>query len=89
MRIFLKLLLHSPISFMLIFTVCDDSGLDLGLGDDNNDDSREPVAIFLKTDVDTLLLLANDTYTLSVKGIFTKASKPTLSISMKSYLAIR
>ena len=79
MRIFLKLLLHSPISFMLIFTVCDDSGLDLG--GDNNDDSREPVAIFLKTDVDTLLLLANDTYTLSVKGIFTETSENTVNNS--------
>ena len=62
---------------MLIFTVCDDSGLNLG--DDNNDDNREPVAIFLKTDVDTLLLLANDTYTLSVKGIFTETSENTVN----------
>ena len=64
MRIIQKLILHSPISFLLIFTACDD------LLDDNINDSREPVAISLLTDVDTLLLLANDTYKLSVGSNF-------------------
>ena len=75
MRIIRKLILHSPIPFLLIFTTCDD------LLDDNIDDSREPVVIFLKTDVDTLLLLANNTYKLSVEGIFTETSENTVNNS--------
>ena len=75
MRIIRKLILHSPIPFLLIFTTCDD------LLDDNIDDSREPVVIFLKTDVDTLLLLANNTYELSVEGIYTETSENTVNNS--------
>lgn len=75
MRVFLKLLLYSLISFLVIFTACDDPA------DDNINDSREPVAIFLITDIDTLLLLANNTYTLSVEGIFTETSENTVNNS--------
>ncbi len=56
----------------MIFTACEE------IADDNIDDSLEPVAIFLVTDVDTLLLLANNTYTLSVDGIFTETSENTV-----------
>ncbi len=68
MRILIKLLFCGLISVLLVFTACEEPTDDI-------DDSREPLAIFLATEVDTLLLLVDNTYTLDVQGIFTETSE--------------
>ncbi|NQU27670.1 MAG: hypothetical protein HQ528_05225, partial [Candidatus Marinimicrobia bacterium] len=45
---------------------------------DDIDDTSEPIAIFLVTEVDTILLLVNNTYTLAVQGIFAETSENTV-----------
>ena len=74
MRLLHKLPIRGLISLLLIFTACDDLV-------DNIEDDREPLAIFLVTNDDTLLLLANNTYSLSVQGIFTETSENTVNNS--------
>ncbi len=74
MRGFIKLLYLSLILALLIFPACEEP-------DEDIDDSREPLAIFLVTEVDTLLLLADDTYTLAIRGIFTETSEYTVTNS--------
>ena len=71
MRELNKLLLCGLIPVLLIFTACEEPV-------DNTDDSREPLAIFLETEVDTLLLLVDNTYTLAIQGIFTETSENTV-----------
>lgn len=71
MRELNKLLLCCLIPVLLIFTACEEPT-------ENIDDTREPITIFLASEVDTLLLLVNNTYTLTVQGIFAETSENTV-----------